>query len=303
MWPIHGLAAASEDAVADMPIALPAPSQLIDQAYDATATYPVLIAPIVQMGGIAGNISAVRTVDGALSQRTLLISTDDAPGAFDAALSQRLQDAGFDTLFSCAGNDCGPQFRLASPAYRIGAKNFDDRAGKSVYRSMKAARQGGADDRYVAYQISEHGPNLMLQFDQAQSTPHEVGEISVNAAEMGQQLDQTGRVVLYGVFFNTDSQRIKPESRDTVAQIAKLLASRADLKLLVVGHTDSQGSFDYNQALSARRAQAVVDALVDDNGVSAARLKPLGVGYAAPRASNASDVGRAKNRRVELVPW
>ncbi|MCW8857819.1 MAG: OmpA family protein, partial [Kangiella sp.] len=84
-------------------------------------------------------------------------------------------------------------------------------------------------------------------------------------------------------------------------EIAKLLKDNSELKLLVVGHSDNQGDFDYNIDLSKRRAESVKQALVSNYGINAARLKPWGVGYAAPVASNKAEPGRAKNRRVELV--
>jgi len=74
------------------------------------------------------------------------------------------------------------------------------------------------------------------------------------------------------------------------------------MKLFVVGHTDGQGAPDDNQSLSQRRAEAVVGALVSKHGVAASRLRAVGVGMYAPIATNATEQGRAKNRRVELVP-
>jgi outer membrane protein OmpA-like peptidoglycan-associated protein len=71
--------------------------------------------------------------------------------------------------------------------------------------------------------------------------------------------------------------------------------------VIVVGHTDYVGGYDYNMDLSKRRARAVMDALVNEFGIAAARLKSDGVGYLAPAASNLSEAGRALNRRVELV--
>lgn len=120
---------------------------------------------------------------------------------------------------------------------------------------------------------------------------------------MAQQLRTRGKVALYGLFFETDSTRIKPASRSTLAQIAKLMAQQPELKLLVVGHTDSTGTFKYNLKLSRERAHAVVNALVNDYGVDPQRLKPWGVSYAAPTASNDNPIGRSRNRRVELVIW
>ena len=85
-------------------------------------------------------------------------------------------------------------------------------------------------------------------------------------------------------------------------EIAKLLKTDAALKLRVVGHIDNQGGLDSNIALSKRRAEAVNAALVSQHGIAAGRLSACVVGDLAPVASNTDEAGRAKNRRVELVP-
>ena len=94
---------------------------------------------------------------------------------------------------------------------------------------------------------------------------------------------------------------MKAESDPTLAEIAKLLAADPKLKLLVIGHTDNAGGFDYNLELSQRRASAVVHALGERYRADASRLRTGGVGMMAPVASNDDEAGRAKNRRVELV--
>jgi OmpA-OmpF porin, OOP family len=86
-------------------------------------------------------------------------------------------------------------------------------------------------------------------------------------------------------------------------QIAALLQQNPSLKLHVVGHTDNQGSLDSNFALSKARAAAVAAALSARYGISDTRLNANGVSSLAPIASNADEAGRAKNRRVELVPF
>ena len=73
------------------------------------------------------------------------------------------------------------------------------------------------------------------------------------------------------------------------------------MKLWVVGHTDSTGEYEMNMDLSRRRAAAVIAALTGGHGIAADRLQPAGVGPLAPVASNDTEEGRAKNRRVELV--
>ncbi len=127
--------------------------------------------------------------------------------------------------------------------------------------------------------------------------------VFVNADEMKQSLQDQGKVALYGIYFDTDKDIVKPESDATLKEVAKLLAANASLRLHVVGHTDNQGKPDYNLDLSRRRAASVVRELTTKYGVDAARLDSFGAGVYAPAASNATDEGRAKNRRVELVQW
>ena len=126
--------------------------------------------------------------------------------------------------------------------------------------------------------------------------------VIVKAEEMAQAINTNGRVALYGLYFDTAKADVKPESKDTLDQIAKLLISSPTLKLLVVGHTDNVGEFGANMDLSKRRADAVIAALAGQYKVDRKRLTPVGVSFASPVAPNSSEDGKAKNRRVELVP-
>jgi outer membrane protein OmpA-like peptidoglycan-associated protein len=127
--------------------------------------------------------------------------------------------------------------------------------------------------------------------------------VTIDAPEMARAIDATGRIAIYGILFDFDQATVKPESAAVLAEIATLLRSDAGLKLLVVGHTDNAGGFDYNRDLSQRRAEAVVTKLVQDHGADQARLFPVGVSFAAPVASNQTEEGRGQNRRVELVRY
>ena len=126
--------------------------------------------------------------------------------------------------------------------------------------------------------------------------------VRVSASEMSKAIASTGRIALYGILFDTAKADLKAESKPALEEIAKLLKSDASLKLRVVGHTDNQGALDANIALSKRRAEAVTAALASSYGVAANRLSAFGVADLAPVASNSGEEGRAKNRRVELVP-
>jgi outer membrane protein OmpA-like peptidoglycan-associated protein len=121
------------------------------------------------------------------------------------------------------------------------------------------------------------------------------------ADEMVAAITTSGRVALYGILFDSGKAEVKSESKDTMAEIGKLLSVNKALKLLVVGHTDNAGGFAANLELSKKRADAVVAQLVTQYKVDAKRLQAFGVSYASPIAPNIDDAGRAKNRRVELV--
>ena len=128
-----------------------------------------------------------------------------------------------------------------------------------------------------------------------------VQNVVANAKNLMNDIQTTGHASVYGIYFDFDKADIKPESEPAIKEIAKLLLQNKDLKLYVVGHTDNVGNFDYNMKLSRARANAVKKELVTKYKVSSKRLKAFGVGSLAPVASNKSDDGRARNRRVELV--
>jgi len=126
-------------------------------------------------------------------------------------------------------------------------------------------------------------------------------DIVANADAFSNDLRTTGHAAVYGIYFDTGKSEIKSESEQAIGEIAKLLKSDAGLKVYVVGHTDNVGGLEANMKLSQARADAVVQALVRNHGINASRLKAYGDGPYAPVASNDTEEGRAKNRRVELV--
>jgi outer membrane protein OmpA-like peptidoglycan-associated protein len=126
-------------------------------------------------------------------------------------------------------------------------------------------------------------------------------EIVANAEAFSNDLKANGHAAVYGIYFDTAKAELRPESEPALQEIAKLLAVDPKLKLQLVGHTDAVGQLESNMKLSQARAEAVVQALAAKHGVAPVRLKAYGVGPLAPVATNRTDEGRAKNRRVELV--
>jgi hypothetical protein len=128
-----------------------------------------------------------------------------------------------------------------------------------------------------------------------------VQDIVANADAFLNDIRTTGHAAVYGIHFDTGKSDIKAESEQAIGEIARLLKSDAGLKVHVVGHTDNVGGLETNMKLSQSRADAVVQALVSTRGITASRLKSFGAGPFAPVASNDTEEGRARNRRVELV--
>jgi len=126
-------------------------------------------------------------------------------------------------------------------------------------------------------------------------------EVKADAAAMKAGIKTEGHIAVYGIHFDTNKAEIKPESDAAIAEIAKLLKQDPTLKLHVVGHTDNVGSIDANMKLSNARAGAVTAALVNKHGIATSRLSSFGAGPYCPIATNLTEEGRAKNRRVELV--
>ena len=114
------------------------------------------------------------------------------------------------------------------------------------------------------------------------------------------RLASDGKIVTYAITFELGKADLKPESMVEINRIAKLMQENPGLEFEVQGHCDSTGSDKVNDPLSQKRAEAIVAALVEQ-GIAESRLTPVGKGSHEPIASNSTDEGRAKNRRVEFV--
>lgn len=172
--------------------------------------------------------------------------------------------------------------------------------GKVLYtdgRVVCARIEKGGAKTYVQASAFNDGANYELIIVEAGRMNQEV---VADAAVLRQGIAAEGKVAVYGIYFDSGKSTVKAESEPTLVQVVKLLTQNPQLKVLVVGHTDATGTFDANLKLSADRAAAVVAALVE-RGIAAGRLKPHGAGATCPVATNRTEDGKRKNRRVELV--
>lgn len=205
---------------------------------------------------------------------------------------------GFQVLFSCANEKC---INDAHSYYRFGAavddmsQNFRYQKGIRYFLGKLERPEG---DVYAGILVGE-GSEPTVRVTAVEMKPMQGGQIAfVDASAMEKSIAATGRVALYGIHFDTDRADIKPESKPTLDEMAKFLKANPTLNVIVAGHTDNQGAFDYNIDLSRRRAASLVQALSGQYGIAPQRLTPFGAGMASPVAVNDNDAGRAKNRRV-----
>ncbi|MEO8594827.1 MAG: OmpA family protein [Candidatus Solibacter sp.] len=180
-------------------------------------------------------------------------------------------------------------------AKAAGGEVLFDSAELTTLRLAKAAREA-----WIELRTSNRPSGMFFTMVLIEKQPMQQ-DVTINASTMAEGLRDTGRIALYGIAFDTGKSDIKPESEPALAEIAKLLQANAALRLYIVGHTDITADLALNMKLSQARAQSVVIALTAKHGIAAARLSPFGAGPYAPVASNATEEGRAKNRRVELV--
>lgn len=268
------------------------------------------------------------TVEGARTRLVYLLPAGRSPLEALRVYSEMLAAQGGEKRFECAAAACGgdagrssgggggeqsvamtlwPESRITDEAFtnascaqtlsiadqRLGSYEIPGKAFVIVHAYV------GLDDLYC----KAFNQRTLVSVDVLELKVREEKMVTVSAAEMGQAIASTGRVALYGILFDTGSSTIKHESRLALEQIATLMREQPTLKLHVVGHTDSNGGLDSNFTLSRARAQAVSTALARDFDIDAARLGANGVSYLAPVASNSDEAGRARNRRVELVPF
>ncbi len=198
-------------------------------------------------------------------------------------------------LFSCEQSECGKkegqvlvQKILYSPQANL--KNISKVTERAftfpVEMRYLSAKITGEKEAYISIFVAqetfdhfeETASRTLVLLDVIEMEAMEKKMVVVPAEKMAAELNAKGSFSLYGIYFDTGSSVIKPESKEALVEIEKLFQQNPTLKLYVVGHTDNVGGFEYNINLSQKRGKAVVDALVKDHGVDPKVLKAHGVG-------------------------
>jgi OmpA-OmpF porin, OOP family len=281
-------------------------SDIVRFESEAFTDFPLLTASVASSGGLERNREAATVLEGRLTRITYRGPADRSTLEVMRNYEQALAAAGFTTIFACGRDECGGRNfnHAASPrGYYMG---FGEYHADQRYLAARLARPEGDvyAGLYVVLNQAGGGPDRgrpMIQLDVIELEPMEERMVVVEASQMERDLAADGRVAVYGILFDFDSDRMREDSRPQLGEIARLLTDNPSLEVLIVGHTDAQGSYEYNLDLSLRRARSVVAVLSGEFGIASARLTPVGVGMAAPVATNRTEDGRARNRRVELV--
>ncbi len=253
-----------------------------------------------------------RQVEGALDQRAFKL---DAPGMTTLSLYGPLRDqvkgAGYEIIFECETRTCGGfDFRfntevMPEPDMHVDLGDFRflsaQKGAEAV--SILVSRSTGA--AYVQITRVSEAPASVVSVDTAIDLDEPVVSRAVAdstaPSNVGAALDDAGVAVLDDLVFASGAATLSDGEYPSLAAVAAWLQANPDGTIALVGHTDASGSLAANVALSERRAEAVAEAVIQTYAADPARVTAKGVGYLSPRATNQTEEGRQKNRRVEVI--
>ena len=224
-------------------------------------------------------------------------------------LRKQLEVLGYSVVYECETRECGGfDFRfqadvVAEPDMHVDLGDFRYLAAQKLsldgdaYVGVLVSR--GLDKGYV--QLTSIGA-ASLSADAVNLSSKLPSDLTADDAQpLAEQLATNGSAVLEGLEFVKGSATLSGDVSTELQEVSDYLAADKARTIVLVGHTDAEGSLEGNIALSKRRAASVKQSLVDTFGVSNDQVSAEGVGFLAPRASNATEAGREKNRRVEVV--
>lgn len=206
--------------------------------------------------------------------------------------------------YTCIGNISGVVKDEAGnnlPGVLVSAnglvESLSDREGRFTLRGVPSGliTLSGDKDMYIA----DHKNFELLRDENKTANLTLKKRKGESSAYLSSEIKEKGFVNLYGIHFDTDKDLPRNDSEPTLEEIAKFLPQHRDLKIDIIGHTDSDGDKQYNKDLSMRRALAVIQWL-KNHGVEVSNLHAIGLGASSPVASNQTAAGKALNRRVEL---
>lgn len=284
-----------------MALDLPAGAKLRAEESDRAARAPIATA---RFNG--ENVPSIVTEGQVLRQVWKVDGTSQTSFQILTGLRDQLVQDGFDILFQCQAVSCGGyDFRFAVGHFK--APDIFVDLGDFHYLSARK------DDRMTAIMASRSKEAAFIELVQispagssspaipAPTSTVQPSSRAPSSGPVGAELETNGRTVLDGLSFATGSSQLAEDDVPVLAELAKYLTGNPDRKVVLVGHTDAEGSLDGNIALSRRRATAVMSSLIELYEVNPGQLSAQGVGFLMPLASNLTPEGREANRRVEAV--
>ena len=201
-------------------------------------------------------------------------------------ISVQLERSGYKEILSCVSKECGGyDFRFAidvvdEPMMRVNLRD---------YRFITAKQAVNINPAYVTFLLSNSPVSAYVQMTE------------YHPADVPLKVIGEASTVLEGLTFEAGSTSLGTDPKGALAALAKKLKTEKNLRVFLVGHSDMSGSLEGNTKISQRRAESVRSALIHDHGIAPGRLEAHGVGFLSPRATNETEVGAQKNRRVEVV--
>ncbi len=214
----------------------------------------------------------------------------------------QLANAGFKIIFTCRAPDCGGMpMRFARNYLKARSSQLGNAMVGEKGSYLVASGTYENEPYVVSIVIGDDSRNNITRYNIDIVREELLDTDKVDVASVSEKLESEGRYAFYGINFDLNSAALKAESQEALQLMADYLSANSTTEVLIVGHTDNTGEFGQNMALSQKRAEAVIDALVNDYTIDRKRMTPVGVGMASPVASNSDEAGRGLNRRVELV--
>jgi len=280
--------------------ALPEGAQMVTESATGFGRLDLPIAPAEN-----GQVQTER-LEGALTRVVYQVTDPPELDMLMAQIRATLVERGFEIILDCAARGCGGyDFRRALDTVPPPEMVVD--LGRYAYIAARLP-EGGTALSLVGSVAAGVGYVQLTRLDPAQTAQGVDAPLPEDAAgtvpplSSGQGLfNAQGRLVLEGVRFETGSTTLNQQEYPALTQLAAFLKERPGTRVVLVGHTDDEGSLSANMSVSRARAEAVRGVLLRDMGVKPAQVSAEGIGYLAPRASNATEDGRLRNRRVEAV--
>ncbi|MFE3835998.1 OmpA family protein [Pseudogemmobacter sonorensis] len=265
------------------------------------------------VAGFRDGILPVRVVEGMIDRRAFRL---DAPGmpllTVLAPLRSQLRAAGYEVILDCETRDCGGfDFRFATEVMAEPGMHVD----LGEFRFLSALREGEAGAEAIGLLVSRSALSAFVQVisvgpEALAPTPPAPGAHGAlspppppsDPAGLAARLDQGLSVALDDLVFGSGAAGLAGGEYASLTALAAWLRADPARRVILVGHTDVSGGLEANVNLSKRRAEAVRMLMVQSLGVSGAQISAEGVGPLAPRASNLTEEGRHRNRRVEAIP-